>query len=263
MTRAEESGNAYDPLKTSWDAGQFSDPKIPFVSKSILIAGLLVVLGASAVGFVSSIDSGLPISGVLVARRPPLRIFSPNDMRVKSVTALEYSKVSKGSSLLTFEAIDGSGRSVTQNLEAPVSGTVLELSVAAEGQSFARGQVIMSILPEQIPLAGRFQISFDSLSKVKIGDELTVELEGPAGSKNKVPGTVVSILAGDVGERNTGASGTAQLIVDLKTEAGAKGQAQVDNPLTLFPGMPVISRLPGEEMPLIKYLYKQVVTGRR
>lgn len=139
-------------------------------------------------------------------------------------------------------------------IRAPVSGTVVGLTLHTEGGVVSPGQVLMEIVPNGQPLLIDAQLPIELVDRVTEG--LPVELLFPAFNQATTPrfsGTVILIGADQLPDQQTGKPYYALRIrVDEQ-------EKQPFSDLAVRPGMPVEAFVRTGERSLLNYLFKPLL----
>ncbi|HGJ5878345.1 MAG TPA: HlyD family type I secretion periplasmic adaptor subunit [Arsenophonus nasoniae] len=136
-------------------------------------------------------------------------------------------------------------------IRAPVTGTIIGMSVFTEGGVIVAGQKMMEIVPDDQPLLVDARVPVQLIDQVKLG--LPVELQFTAFNQSttpKVEGNVTMISADRLLNEQTG-----EPYYLLQVQVNDKNRQRL-NQLTIKPGMPVEVFIRTGERSLLNYLFK-------
>jgi protease secretion system membrane fusion protein len=136
-------------------------------------------------------------------------------------------------------------------VRAPVSGTVVGLSVFTDGGVINAGQPLMEIVPSAAPLLVDAQAPVELVDKLHPG--LEVELMFPAFNQSTTPrvrGELTLVSADRLTDEQTG-----EPYYMVRTQVSEEGAQQLAG-LSIRPGMPVQAFVRTGERSLLNYLFK-------
>lgn len=139
-------------------------------------------------------------------------------------------------------------------IKAPVSGTVVNLSVFTEGGVVAPGAKLMEIVPLDDPLMVDAQLPTQLIDKVHPG--LNVELMFTAFNQNKTPkvyGTILTVSADRLVEEKDNYP-----YYKIRVQVTPEDMKKIAK-YTIRPGMPVEVFIKTGERTLLSYLFKPVI----
>ncbi|MDH0647029.1 HlyD family type I secretion periplasmic adaptor subunit [Pseudomonas sp. GD03858] len=139
-------------------------------------------------------------------------------------------------------------------VRAPVSGTVVGLSVFTNGGVIARGQQLMEIVPSDAPLLVDARASVELVDRLRPG--LPVELLFAAFNQSttpRVPGEVTLVSADRLLDDKT-----QQPYYQVRIKVSEQGLRQLAG-LDIRPGMPVEAFVRTGERSLLNYLFKPLL----